>query len=191
MSPVIVHGFARSTWTRTVRMVCVEKEIGYELVPVSYGSEQHGELHPFRRMPILEIDGRMIFETLAITGHLDEAFDGSALQPEMDAERLQMRTWMGVCADYLFRDVVRGIPRDRPATEAEGSAARAALLGAEGMLRGTGFLAGESITLADLYLAPQLANCQEKAPELLGGLKGLSRFMSIMAERESFRLTQP
>jgi glutathione S-transferase len=191
MAPLILHGFARSTWTRTARMACVEKGIEYELVPVSYGSEEHGELHPFRRMPILEIDGRMIFETLAITGHLDEAFDGPALQPETHDERLRMRTWMGVCADYLFRDVVRGIPRDRPATETELSAARAALLGADGMLEGDGFLAGESVSLADLYLAPQLANCREKAPELLGGLEGLARFMTIMGERESFRLTQP
>lgn len=172
-------------------MACVEKGIEHELVPVSYGSDAHGELHPFRRMPILEIDGRMIFETLAITGHLDEAFEGPALQPETHAERLRMWTWMGVCADYLFREVVRGIPRDRPATETELSGARAALVGAEGMLQGDRFLAGETLTLADLYLAPQIANCHEKAPELLGGLEGLGRFMTIMGERESFRLTQP
>lgn len=174
-----------------MRMVCVEKGIEYELLPVSYGSDEHGELHPFRRMPILEIDGRMIFETLAITGHLDEAFEGPPLQPETHDGRLRMRTWMGVCADYLFRDVVRGIPRDRPAIETELSAARAALLGAEGMLPADGFLAGESLTLADLYLAPQLANCHEKAPELVDGLDGLNRFMTIMGERESLRLTQP
>lgn len=172
-------------------MACVEKGIDYELLPVSYGSEAHGELHPFRRMPILEFDGRMIFETLAITGHLDEAFEGPALQPQDLTERLHMRTWMGVCADYLFREVVRGIPRDRPATETELSAARTALAGAEGMLQGEAFLAGGCLSLADLYLAPQLANCREKAPELLGGLEGLARFMTIMGERESFRLTQP
>jgi hypothetical protein len=44
-------------------MTCVEKDIPYELVPVDRGSDTHGALHPFRRMPILEIDGAIIFES--------------------------------------------------------------------------------------------------------------------------------
>jgi hypothetical protein len=48
-------------------MTCVEKGVQYELVPIDYGSDAHGALHPFRHMPILEIDGTIIVETLAIT----------------------------------------------------------------------------------------------------------------------------
>ena len=94
-------------------MTCAEKGLAYELVPVRYGSEEHGALHPFRRMPILEVGETVIFETLAATGYVDEAFDGPSLQPADPAGRAAMRTWMGVCGDYLFRQVVRGIPRDR------------------------------------------------------------------------------
>jgi glutathione S-transferase len=172
-------------------MACVEKGIEHELVPVSYGSDEHGEIHPFRRMPVLEVEGRMIFETLAITGYLDEEFPGASLQPTAEPERTRMRTWMGVCGDYLFRDVVRTIPRDRPPTAEELQTTQSALARAEALMSDDAFLAGESLSLADLYLAPQIANCREKAPELLEGLDALGAWMGLIEDRESFQLTRP
>src|ERR1700709_639951 len=62
-------------------MTCAEKSLAYELVPVPYGSEEHGALHPFRRIPILEVGETVIFETLAATGYVDEAFDGPSPPP--------------------------------------------------------------------------------------------------------------
>jgi glutathione S-transferase len=98
---------------------------------------------------------------------------------------------MSLCSDYLFRDVVRGIPRDRPPTAEELATARHALERAEGLVNGDPFLAGDALTLADLYLAPQLANCAEKAPELLDGLDALGVWVRRMSERESFQRTRP
>ncbi len=172
-------------------MTCLEKGIEYELVPIAYGSDQHGEMHPFRRIPVLDIDGMLIFETLAITGFLDETFDGPSLQPAAASERAQMRTWMGVCGDYLFRDVVRAIPRGREPREVELETAKAALVAVEALPKGDLFLVGDSLTLADLYLAPQIANCEEKAGELLDGLDGLKAWMGRMSKRDSFTLTRP
>ena len=172
-------------------MTCIEKGIDHELVPVAYRTAEHETLHPFRRIPILEVDGTMIFESLAITGYLDEAYPGPALQPDAPVDRARMRTWMGVCGDYLFREVVRAIPRDRPPTEAELRTARGALERAEGLIDGDSFLVGSKVTLADLYLAPQLANCREKAPELLDGLDGLTAWGRLVEDRESFARTRP
>jgi glutathione S-transferase len=171
-------------------MTCIEKGIDYELVPVAYGTEEHGRIHPFRRMPILEVDGTMMPETLAITGHLDEAYPGPSLQPEDHAARARMRIWMAVCSDYLFRDVVRTIPRDRPATDEELTTAATARGRAEELMDGDAFLVGEQLTLADLYLAPQIANCGEKAPALLDGLDAITAWAGRVGERESFKLTR-
>ena len=170
-------------------MTCIEKGIQYELVPVAVGSGEHAALHPFLRMPILETGGVTIVETLAITGHLDEAFPGPSLQPEGHAERARMRTWMGLCSDYVFRDVVRTIPRGRAATDAELDTARTVLLRLDALVGEGPFLAGEHLTLADLYLAPQLANANEKAPEVLDGLDALATWMRPMKARESFLRT--
>lgn len=191
-APIRIHGYPVSTWTRTLRMTCAEKGVAYELVPVRYGSEEHGALHPFRRMPILEIGETVIFETLAATGYIDEAFDGPSLQPADPAGRAAMRTWMGVCGDYLFRQVVRGIPRDRTPTDEELSVARKALGRAESMLGDEGtFLAGDALSLADLYLAPQLANCREKAPEILAEHPRLTGWLETIEQRPSFTSTEP
>jgi glutathione S-transferase len=170
-------------------MTCVEKGVAYELVPVAYGSDDHAALHPFRRMPVLEHDGAVISEGLAIMGYLDEAFDGPALQPGDVASRALMRTWMSRCGDYVFRDVVRTIPRGRPATDDERATARAVLETIDSLVGPGTFLAGDSLTLADLYLAPQISNAREKAPEVLESLDALTRWMEGMEGRESFRRT--
>jgi glutathione S-transferase len=171
-------------------MTCFEKGIDYVLVPVAYGSPEHSALHPFGRMPILEVGDTRIIETLAITGYLDDAFPGPRLTPEDAVERANMRMWMAICGDYLFRDVVRGIPRNRPATDQELTTARTALERAESLVPQSPYLAGGVLTLADLYLAPQLFNCREKAPELLDGLSGLEAWAERIDRRESFQLTR-
>jgi glutathione S-transferase len=163
-------------------------------VPVRYGSEEHGALHPFRRMPILEVGETVVFETLAATGYIDEAFAGPSLQPGDVDGRAAMRTWMGVCGDYLFRQVVRGIPRDRTTSEEEMSVAREALQRAESIFDRAGegaFLVGDALTLADLYLAPQLANCREKAPDLLAEMPRLTDWLARIETRPSFTSTEP
>lgn len=186
---VRIHGHPISTWVRTVQMTCIEKGIEHELVRIAYGSAEHRRLHPFGRIPVVEIGETVIFETLAIVGNLDEAFPGPSLQPERGAARTRMRTWMGLCGDYLYRDVVRTIPRDRQATAEELATALGALQAADGFMSEDAFLAGDAVTLADLYLLPQLANCAEKAPELLDGLPALAGWTQRMSERPSVRRT--
>jgi glutathione S-transferase len=189
MSSVRIYGYPVSTWTRTVWMTCIEKGIEHELVPIAYGSSAHAALHPFLRIPAVEVDGTVLTETLAITGLLDEEFPGPSLQPGGGVARARMRMWMSVCADYLFRDVVRGIPRNRMLEEDERTAARQALERADGLVGVGPFLVREDLTLADLYLAPQVSNCREKAPALLDGLVALAGWAERIAARDSFRRT--
>jgi glutathione S-transferase len=170
-------------------MTCIEKSIEHELVPIAYGSPAHAALHPFLRIPVAEVAGTTLTETLAITGLLDETFPGPSLQPDDGVARARMRMWMSVCSDYLYRDVVRGISRNRMPEDDELSAARSALERADGLVGAGPFLVGETLTLADLYLAPQVSNCREKAPEVLDGLAALAAWADRMAPRDSFRQT--
>ncbi len=170
-------------------MTCVEKGVEYELVPLARGSAAHEAMHPFSRMPILEHDGLIVTEGLAITSYIDEAFDGRALQPlDLDG-RTRMREWMSRCADYGFRDVVRTLPRTRTPTDEELSAAGTVLQRLDTLVGPGPFLVGAEVTLADLYLAPQVSNAREKAPELLGPLAALNGWFEHMAARKSFELT--
>jgi len=73
---VRIHGYLISTWTRSACMTCLEKGGTYELVPVARGGAEHLAMHPFARMPVLEADGLLIPEGLAVMGHLDETLPG-------------------------------------------------------------------------------------------------------------------
>jgi len=170
-------------------MTCVEKGVAYELAPIAYGSAEHTAMHPFGRIPILEHSTKIITEGLAITSYLDEAFDGPALVPADLDRRTGMREWLSRCADYAFRDVVRNVPRKRTPSEEELATARAALERLNALVGSSRFLVGAEVTLADLYLAPQVSNAREKAPELLSSLDALNRWFAGMADRESFKVT--
>jgi glutathione S-transferase len=189
MPDVRIHGFLLSTWVRTACMTCVEKGVEYDLVPLNRGSEEHVAMHPFTRMPVLEHDSRFIIEALAVVGYIDEAFDGPALQPADVDGRTRMREWLSICADYVYRDVVRTIPRDRAPSEEELQRARAVLERVDTLLEGAPFVLGDQITLADIYLAPQVSNAREKAPELLVSLDAIDRWATGIAERDSFKVT--
>src|SRR5262249_33802992 len=91
-----IHGYLISTWTRTACMTCLEKGGAYELVPVARGEPEHFAMHPFARMPVLEADGQLIPEGLAVMGYLDETLPGPALLPSDPLARARVRTWMSV-----------------------------------------------------------------------------------------------
>lgn len=180
-----LYGFPVSTFTRTAAMACIEKGVDWELLPIAYGSEEHGALHPFRRMPILEDGETIVFETLAVTGYIDGLRPEPALQPVRTPERTRMLQWMSLCSDYVFRDVVRTLPRGRPAADEELATARRALEQVDAFVT-TPFLAGDALSLADLYLAPQISNAAEKAPEALAGLGAIEAWFAGMSQRASF-----
>jgi glutathione S-transferase len=190
MSDLRIYGYLVSTWTRTACMAAIEKGVSYELLPIARGSAEHQAMHPFAKMPVVEHEGRVITEALAITGYIDEAFPGPPLQTQ-DLESLRlMRTWMSVCSDYVFRDVVRGIPRGRAPSDEQLAAATAVLEKLDAMIgEGRRFLVGDGVTLADLYLAPQASNAREKAPELFAGFPRLSAWLGGIETRPSFAAT--
>ncbi len=189
MPTLTIKGFPVSTWVRTACMAAVEKGVDYELLPLEYGSDAHLALHPFAKMPVLQHGGKVIAESLAIVNYIDEAFEGPALQPSEEDGRVLMWEWMSLCSDYVYRQVVRGVPRNRRASAEELATAALVLGRVDSRLGGGPFLCGERITLADLYLAPQVSNAREKAPELLDPLAGLRAWLERIERRPSFQVT--
>ena len=47
MKHVEIFGFAGSTYVRTARMVCEEKQVDYQLQPLEFGQESHRAPHPW------------------------------------------------------------------------------------------------------------------------------------------------
>ena len=192
MSTLKIHGFPQSTYVRTACMAAREKGVDYEVVPLAFREPSHAALHPFLKMPAMENGPVTLFETLAIGGYIDEAFEGPALQPGDPVARAKMRQWVSAGIDYLYDDLVgAGLSGDDVSDEALEKADRALAILDAGLAE-TPYLAGITLSLADLLIAPMIAyGCaQGRAAEMVNAKPRLAAWSDRMFQRDSFKATQ-
>ncbi|WP_428393023.1 glutathione S-transferase family protein [Lichenicoccus sp.] len=209
MTKITLWGFNGSTYVRTVRMLLAEKDVtDYEQVPVNVlagepKSQEHLKRHPFGKVPVVDVDGFRIIETLAITRYLNALLSGPALVPSDpgDAARMDMVTSIidsygygalvgGVVAYHLFPDFVGGKNEEMHHSGIEtGKLVIGELMRIRG---GSPYLAGQDVSIADLYLAPILAYVAmtPHKDEFLG-LPGVQAWWELISGRASFGSTQP
>ena len=205
MGKPIVYGADYSVYVRIVRLVLAEKGIDYALVPVDVFATDgipawYFEHHPFGRIPAFEHDGFRLFETSAIAGYVDEAFDGPALQPNHPRGRATMNQIIGMLDAYAYKSMVWDVAVERLEKEAPDEALIAnGLRQAETVLRvlsslkASGpWLLGDQLTLVDLHAASIIAYFL-KVPEgqmLLAGFPEIQAWWSRIAARVSFARTE-
>lgn len=212
---VTLHGYHYSVYVRIVRMVLAEKAVACTHAEVNPFAEDMPEaylqLHPFRRVPTLVHDGFVLYETGAITRYIDEAFPGALLQPGPARQRARMAQIIAMIDSYGYVPLVRQVFAQRVFGPRLGRAADEALIrtGLDGAARflaaledlappgeragGAGPLVGDTLSLADLHLAPMIA-CFVTAPEgrtLLPDYPGLSAWWAFMQRRPSLGATDP
>src|SRR5437868_2900087 len=108
MSDFIVHSIPGSPFGRTVLATLIEKGASYRLAPLPPGglkSEPHISRHPFGRVPVLEHDGFLLYETQAIVRYLDRILSSPAMTPADPRAAGRMDQVMNVCDWYLFQGV--------------------------------------------------------------------------------------
>jgi len=198
-----VYGDPRSTYVRTVRMAMAEKGVAYAYEPVAPHSEAINALHPFGRVPALRDGDFTLFETTAIVRYIDECFDGPPLtganigkraRAEQYASLVNCHAYDAMIRRYVLQYVfARNNAPDRAVIDKAVPEIRALL---EVFDRAYGLrntLAGDTVTIADLLLAP-IVFYLGKYPEsqaLLAGVPNVTRAHAWMAERPSFKATAP
>lgn len=170
MGSPVVHGPGFSTYVRTVRMALQEKGVQYELNEFNFLEgmpQEHLERHPFGKVPAFEHDGFSLYETFAICRYVDEAFDGPALQPSEARARARMTQVICVLDSYTYGPMVgtlviqrlvvpkMGGQPDEAAISAALPKVKTALGALESLLGSNQYLAGDTLSLADLHLIPQ------------------------------------
>jgi glutathione S-transferase len=170
--PVVLHGPAYSTYTRTARLVLEEKGVPYELNEVDILTGQnhapdHLERHPWGKVPAFEHDGFRLFETFAIARYVDEAFPGPALQPAEARARARMTQICGIVDSYAYGTMIGKLFWQEAIVPMQGGTPDATIA-AEGLegaeraltvlesLAGGEFLCGPGVSLADLHLVPPI-----------------------------------
>jgi glutathione S-transferase len=169
MSDLIIFGFPQSTYVRTVRMVCEEKGVSYEMSLIKPGSAVSPAVHPFGRVPAIQHGDVHLYETSAIARYIDEVFPGPSLVPATPLERATMERWISAINGYVYDDLIRKyafayiFPRgadgkpDRAVVDASLPSLTRDLHLLDKGLAGVEWLAGNTLSLADLFIAPILS----------------------------------
>jgi len=203
---VTVIGDPRSSFCRTVRMALAEKGVAYTLQPVPPHSPEVLAYNPFGRIPVF-CDGPIaLYETRAILGYLEEAFEGTSLLAQGGiTARARDEQWVSVIACHAYDAMVRryvlqyvfpkgadGQP-DRAVIEAAVPDIDKHLAALEQGYGNRLYLGGGTVAMADLFLAPILAylGMFPEGAALLEKYPAIRRAQAAMRERPSFTATQP
>src|SRR5262245_40977886 len=207
MSQFIVHSIPGSPYGRAVLATLVEKGVSHRLMPVAPGTfrvEPHISRHPFGRVPVLEHDGFMLYETQAIVRYVDRVSPGPALSPSDPQALARMDQAMNVCDWYLFQGCgnvigfqrvvgprLLGLKTDEAAIAQAMPRAHAVFAELSRLLGDNTYFTGDQLTLADLMLGPQIdffTEMPEWAP-LTADRQNLVRWLARMNERACMKQT--
>jgi maleylacetoacetate isomerase len=175
MTETILYGYWRSSATYRTRIALNLKGVPYRTVGVHLLknenlSAEHLARHPSGRVPILEIDGHRIGQSMAMIDYLDLTRPDPPLLPKDPAARAHVLDLKDqVVADIHPLNNTSTLARLRSQFGADDTAIAGwyehwivrGFNVLEQMLPSTGnFCAGNSVTLADIVLVPQVTNAR-------------------------------
>jgi len=165
-----IYGVARS---RAARVLWMAKELGldYEHVKVDFATgetrrPEHLALNPNGHFPVIDDDGVILWESMAINLYLAKKYGAGELYPsrlEDQARAWQWSFWgvteveRPVLTAMMNRAIYPESQRDLAAADAAEKTLAQPLGVLDGMLARTAYLLGGNFTVADLNLASILA----------------------------------
>lgn len=184
---VRIFGTVISTYTRICQIACEEAGLSHEVIATAAHSPANR--HPFGKVPVVEIDGLELIESVAITQYIDNAHNAGALQPANPAARAMTDKWIAVANNYLFPLFERGLvmpwvmhrvagfPLERETIERALPAISRALGFLEGELVADGAWTRHGFTLADVFLYPMVRSV-ELTPQGQAGISQCDRLLA-------------
>lgn len=119
-----LHYHPMSTYARRVRMALLEKQIPHELVLVDMAARKHREpaylaLNPYGRVPTLQEEDFLLYESTAILTYLEAAYPQPPLVPADRRQRALVEMHMKLCDIQMTRQTgtiifpKRFLPKER------------------------------------------------------------------------------
>lgn len=175
-----LYSYWRSTAAYRVRTALNIKRLSYSIIPIHLvkdGGEQHkpeyAEKNPQELVPLLDDNGKLLSQSMAICEYIDEAYDGPKLLPSEPFLRAKVRSVCQIIAcDIHPLDNLRVLQYLKGELQVsdeqkstwyahwilEGFKALEAML-TEYKAQGP-FCFGEELTLADVFLVSQMYNAR-------------------------------
>jgi len=212
MTGIKLYGFPRSTCTKRVATILKEKNLPYELIPISLAEKanttpEYLEKHPFGQVPVLDDNGYHIYESRAIGRYIALKYASQGIQDlipdssDLEAigrfeeacslEHSQFNpSAEGLGQELLFKKL-RGEETD-PAAVAKLTATLEKKLDAyEKILSKRKYLAGDHVTLADLYhLSYAELVISVLKIDILSTRPNLARWWNDISTRESWQVVK-
>lgn len=201
-----LYGYWRSSASWRVRIALEWKGLSFENVPVHLvkdGGEQlkndHTARNPLAQVPVLEVGGEQLSQSLAILEYLEEAHPTPALLPEDKIARARVRQLAEVVNSgiqplqnlFVLLKVRDEFKQDH--TEWAAFFIKRGLDALEKMAQQTAgtFLVGDAVSLADLCLVPQLYNARRFKLDVEALWPTLARVEASCNALEAFQAAHP
>ncbi|SIO08785.1 glutathione S-transferase family protein [Vannielia litorea] len=205
---VTLHGYHFSVYMRAARMALALKGVSHaerEVNPFdAAGRAGLMALNPFGRVPVLTHGSFTLYETAAITGYVDRAFDGPPLMPSGAQAAARAAQVIGIVDAYAYVPLVRQVFSHAVFRPAEGHQGSAEVV-AEGLrvaprpLSALEAIAAEAMVLsgpltrADCHLVPMIDafSRAEAGAEMLAQFPALSAWWARVREAPVVMASDP
>ncbi|CEI70315.1 hypothetical protein FVEN_g1166 [Fusarium venenatum] len=207
-----LYGYPASTCTLRVRTVLEEKGLDYEMITVEVFAGAHkteeyaANFHPFNKIPVLidEEAGVRVFESRAIAHYLAVKYRGQGIDlspAESDIKAYAaFQQALSIEASYFDPNVStiaaeevfnprKGLgPTNKDIVKAKIKDLDASFIGYERILSKQKYLAGDNVTLADLFHLPYGQMTESLGlGELLPKYPAVEKWWNELKERESWK----
>ncbi|KAG8952800.1 hypothetical protein FRC04_003725 [Tulasnella sp. 424] len=181
-----ITGHWVSACTQQVLLVLYEKDVEFELKNIDWSTAEHKsaphlEKQPFGQIPFIDDDGFVLFECRAICRYITAKYAdrGPKLLPNSSdlravalfeqaasIEQSNFEPYASVIAHERYYNPLQGFPVDEAAYQRSFGILNAKLDGYERILSKQKYLAGNELTLADLWHLPYADTVEKFVPEL-------------------------
>ena len=151
------------------------------------------ELSPLGKVPLLQVDDTVLFESGVIAAYLDETFEGDQLLDADPLARAEQRMWMEFISELTGKAWTLQAAKDAAAAEEAAEVVRTRLDRLDGLIAERGPLwGGERFTMVDAAAAPVLqrltwAERLEPSLRLFEGRPALAAWRDVLLERPSVK----
>jgi glutathione S-transferase len=193
-----------STCTKTVALTLHEKGVPFEFVPIDFAKGEHKapeylEKQPFGQVPYLDDDGFILYESRAIARYIEEKYpnQGTKLIPSdlkkkalfEQAVSIEQNNWYpyatGAVIENLFKKF-RGLTPDPAVFKEKIDALDERLNVYDKILSKQKYLAGDELTLADLFHLAYGALLAPAGSDILSTKPNVARWWNDISSRPSW-----
>jgi glutathione S-transferase len=192
---IILHGFAYSNYHNIVKHTLMLKDIPFEEHVVYPGTPELMAVSPMGKVPAMTTEsGTALSESSVLVDYLEDAYPQNPLYPDDADARAKVRQIMKVSELYLELPARRLLPAvlgNVEIPEATLDEVRATLkrgvAALQSLAKFSPYVAGENLTLADVYLRYSLAIPKMVGPsqldwDIVDAVDGLTRWDEMMAD---------